>query len=161
MPSWRSANQLTVRVVAALHTDFLKDEEQVPGLIALRAKYQSRHLRAKAVKLFADGVIESGTAALLQPYANRNGSAGELNFSPERLTKLVTRLDKEGFQIHIHAIGDRAIRVSLDAHVAAQRINGRRDARHHIAHLELIDPADRTRRRSPVARRWRRLPAPR
>jgi len=76
------------------------------------------------------------------PYLNRGGSRGELNFAPDRLAKLVTRLDREGFQVHIHAIGDRAIRVSLDAHEAAQIANGRRDARHHIAHLELIEPED-------------------
>jgi predicted amidohydrolase YtcJ len=58
------------------------------------------------------------------------------------LAKFVTSLDREGFQVHIHAIGDRAIRVSLDAHEAAQKSNGRRDARHHIAHLELIEPED-------------------
>jgi hypothetical protein len=99
-------------------------------------------MRATAVKIFADGVIESGTAALLDPYLNRNGGRGELNFEPDRLARFVTRLDHEGFQVHIHAIGDRAIRVSLDAHEAAQKVNGRRDARHHIAHLELIEPED-------------------
>ena len=94
------------------------------------------------MKIFADGVIETGTAALLEPYLDRGDSRGELNFAPERLAKFVTSLDREGFQVHIHAIGDRAIRVSLDAHEAAQRANGRRDARHHIAHLELIEPED-------------------
>jgi predicted amidohydrolase YtcJ len=58
------------------------------------------------------------------------------------LARFVTRLDREGFQVHIHAIGDRAIRVSLDADAGAEKANGRRDARHHIAHLELIEPED-------------------
>jgi predicted amidohydrolase YtcJ len=107
-----------------------------------RARFTGKRVRATAVKIFADGVIECGTAALLEPYLNRGGSRGELNFEPEQLTRLVTRLDREGFQVHIHAIGDRAIRVSLDAHEAAQKANGRRDARHHIAHLELIEPED-------------------
>jgi predicted amidohydrolase YtcJ len=136
------AMQLNARVVAALRTDPQKGEEQVAGLVERRARFTGKRVRATAVKIFADGVIESGTAALLEPYLNRAGSRGELNFEPERLAKLVTRLDREGFQVHIHAIGDRAIRVSLDAHEAAQRANGRRDARHHIAHLELLEPED-------------------
>jgi predicted amidohydrolase YtcJ len=134
--------QLTVRTVAALRTDPRRGDEQVAGLIERRARFRGKRMRATAVKIFADGVIESGTAALIDPYLNRGGSRGELNFEPDRLTRFVTRLDREGFQVHIHAIGDRAIRVSLDAHQAAQRTNGRRDARHHIAHLELIEPQD-------------------
>ena len=134
--------QLAVRAVAALRTDPRKGDDQVAGLIERRAKFNGRRLRATSVKIFADGVIETGTAALLEPYLNRGDSRGELNFEPDRLARLVTRLDREGFQVHIHAIGDRAIRVSLDAHEAAQRANGRRDARHHIAHLELIEPED-------------------
>jgi predicted amidohydrolase YtcJ len=137
-----SRGQLTLRVVAALRTDPRKSDEQVAGLIERRAKFSGQRIRATAAKIFADGVIESGTAALLGPYLNRGGSRGELNFEPDQLTKLVTRLDREGFQVHIHAIGDRAIRVSLDAYEAAQKANGRRDARHHIAHLELIEPED-------------------
>jgi hypothetical protein len=128
--------------VAALRTDPRKGDDQVAGLIERRAKFNGKRLRATSVKIFADGVIETGTAALLEPYLNRGDSRGELNFEPDRLARLVTRLDREGFQVHIHAIGDRAIRVSLDAHESAQKANGRRDARHHIAHLELIEPED-------------------
>jgi predicted amidohydrolase YtcJ len=134
--------QLAVKAVAALRTDPRKGDDQVAGLIERRAKFSGKRLRATAAKIFADGVIETGTAALLEPYLNRGDSRGELNFEPERLANFVTRLDREGFQVHIHAIGDRAIRVSLDAHAAAQKANGRRDARHHIAHLELIEPED-------------------
>ncbi len=133
---------LAVRAVAALRTDPRKGDDQVAGLIERRAKFSGKRLRATAVKIFADGVIETGTAALLEPYLDRGDSRGELNFEAERLAKFVTSLDREGFQVHIHAIGDRAIRVSLDAHEAAQKVNGRRDARHHIAHLELIEPED-------------------
>jgi predicted amidohydrolase YtcJ len=137
-----SEGQLGVKAVTALRTDPRKGDEQVAGLIERRAKFSGKRLRATSVKIFADGVIETGTAALLEPYLNRGDSRGELNFEPDRLARLVTRLDREGFQVHIHAIGDRAIRVSLDAHEAAQKANGRRDARHHIAHLELIEPED-------------------
>jgi predicted amidohydrolase YtcJ len=61
---------------------------------------------------------------------------------PEDLKRYVARLDAEGFQVHFHAIGDGAVQQSLDAVEYAQAINGPRDARHHISHLELIDPAD-------------------
>ena len=118
--------QLAVKAVAALRTDPRKGDDQVAGLIERRAKFSGKRLRATAAKIFADGVIETGTAALLEPYLNRGDSRGELNFEPERLANFVTRLDREGFQVHIHAIGDRAIRVSLDAHAAAQKANGRR-----------------------------------
>jgi hypothetical protein len=70
------------------------------------------------------------------------GDRGKLNVEPDAFKALAVALDAEGFQIHVHAIGDRAIRVTLDALEAAREANGARDSRHHIAHLELIDPAD-------------------
>jgi predicted amidohydrolase YtcJ len=87
-------------------------------------------------------VIESRTAALLEPYLNQGKNAGELNWSPEKLNPFVEALDREKFQIHIHAIGDRGIRVALDALEAAQKKNGVRDWRPLMAHIELIDPQD-------------------
>ncbi len=70
------------------------------------------------------------------------GDRGKPNLTPEVFGPLATALDREGFQIHVHAIGDRAVRMSLDAIEAARKANGVRDARHHLAHIELIDPAD-------------------
>ena len=136
------ARALTLRVVAALRTDPKRDEAQVDDLIRLRAVYSGARLRPIAAKIFADGVIESRTAALLQPYLDAPQERGLANFEPQALERLVGRLDKEGFQVHTHAIGDRAIRMTLDAYQAARRANRRRDARHQIAHLQLIDPAD-------------------
>lgn len=135
--------ELSMRVLASLYVDSLRAEEQVGELVALREKVKgARRLRATAVKMFADGVIESGTAALLAPYVGRKGSRGELNFEPQVFARLATALDKAGFQIHIHAIGDRAIRESLNALEAARKANGARDSRHHLAHIQLFDPAD-------------------
>lgn len=131
--------QLTVKTVAAL---LLNRARGLPELIDRRRSFHGKRLRPTAVKIFADGVIESGTAALLDPYLTRNGSRGDLNFEPQALNRFVAALDREGFQIHIHAIGDRAVRVSLDALAAARMANGGRDARHHIAHLQLIHPTD-------------------
>ena len=105
-------------------------------------------LRAVVVKVFADGVMEypAQTAALLSPYLDKNGKptkhSGELYFDPQRFASLVTKLDAAGLAVHIHAIGDRAVRASLDAFAAARAANGDKDNRHQIAHLQLVDPAD-------------------
>jgi predicted amidohydrolase YtcJ len=134
--------ELGLRVLASLHVDPDKGTAQIARLSALREKYRAGHLRADAAKIFADGVLESGTAALLEPYLNRPGDRGRPNLAPEVFDALAVALDRAGFQIHIHAIGDRGVRLSLDALEAARRANGDRDLRHHIAHLEFIDPAD-------------------
>jgi len=115
-------------------------EEQIADLVAARREHSRGHVSATAVKIMEDGVLEMGTAALLEPYAD--GSRGILNIEPGVLDEIVTRLDALGFQVHFHAIGDRAIRVSLDAIEAARRANGPRDARHHLSHIQLFDPAD-------------------
>ncbi len=135
-------NELTVRVLACLEVDPEKDVAQIPSLIEKRRTSQGRFLKATAAKIFADGVMESGTAALLEPYLNRPGDRGPTDLEQDLFNRLAVALDKEGFQIHVHAIGDRAVRMTLDALEAARLANGPRDARHHIAHLELIDPAD-------------------
>jgi predicted amidohydrolase YtcJ len=134
--------ELSVRVVASIHVDPKMGLDQIEDLLKKREQYKGSHLRATAAKIFADGVIESHTAALLEPYLDRPGYCGLPNLEPDLFNRLATALDKEHFQIHIHAIGDRAIRMSLDALEAAQKINGARDARHHIAHLQLIHPDD-------------------
>jgi predicted amidohydrolase YtcJ len=133
---------LGLRVVAALGTDAARGAEQVADLERLRAADWGPHVRASAAKIFADGVIESGTAALLEPYLPPLHGRGELNFGAERLTDLVTALDKAGFQIHVHAIGDRAIRSALDALGAARARNAVRDWRPILAHIQLFDPTD-------------------
>jgi hypothetical protein len=137
-------NELTARVTAALHTDpQVPTETMAARLTELRARYRGGdRLSVNTVKLFADGVIEARTAALLAPYLGTGGDAGELIYPPADLAARVAAFDRDGFQIHIHAIGDRAIRVSLDALAHARQVNGARDRRPVIAHLELIDPAD-------------------
>lgn len=133
--------ELTVRAVVAMRYDPAKPPAQVGQFVEWRSRYQGRRLRATTVKIFADGVIESRTAALLQPYLGTN-ERGWLNIEPESLKPLAAELDRLGFQIHIHAIGDWAIQASLDALEFAQRQNGKRDARHHLAHIQLFDPRD-------------------
>jgi predicted amidohydrolase YtcJ len=136
------SGRLTVRVLASIHVDPDKGTEQIEDLTGKMHKFKGRYLRATSVKIFADGVIESHTAALLEPYLDRPGERGQALLEQAAFERLAIGLDKAGFQIHIHAIGDRAVRMSLDALEAAREANGPRDARHHIAHLELVDPAD-------------------
>ncbi len=87
-------------------------------------------------------MIESGTAALLAPYLDRTSDAGKPIYTHHRLDSLVVALDRQDWQVHVHAIGDRAIRMTLDAFAHAMEVNGPRDSRHTITHLQLIDPAD-------------------
>jgi len=133
---------LSVRVLASIYVDPEKGPAQVDDLAKKREQYHGRILKATAAKIFIDGVIESHTAALLEPYLDRPDDRGKPILEAEEFNRLAAALDKAGFQIHVHAIGDRAIRMTLDAMEEAGRANGPRDARHHICHLELIDPAD-------------------
>jgi predicted amidohydrolase YtcJ len=134
--------ELDLRVVAAILVHPDRGAEQVEEMVALRAGDWGPHVAATAAKIFADGVIEAGTAALLEPYAASWRGRGEVNYGAERYAAIAMALDKAGFQIHVHAIGDRAIRATLDALGAARRANGARDARPILAHIQLFDPAD-------------------
>ncbi len=138
-------DELTARVVAALPIDPLRGPEQLRALVERRYRARRSRLRADVIKIFADGVIEAGTAALLAPYegalADRVG-AGEPTLSPEALEAMVVAAERRGFDVHVHAIGDRAVRMALDAFEAAIERNLPRKRRHVIAHLELVDPAD-------------------
>lgn len=135
------AGELTVRAVGALRLEADKPASQIGQFVEWRKKYVSKRFRATAVKIFLDGVIESKTAATIEPYLG-SSDRGWLNFEPAELKPLVTELDRLGFQVHIHAIGDRAIKGSFEAFEFAKDRNGRRDSRHHIAHIELFDPDD-------------------
>lgn len=132
--------ELSLKTVAAQDTD--AKDLKVSTLVERRKRYENGLFRAHSAKIFGDGVIESHTAALLSPYTDRPKDTGILNFEPDKLKALCQQLDKEGFQIHIHAIGDRSVREALNALEGAQKSNGTRDSRHQIAHLELIDPQD-------------------
>lgn len=136
------SDELSVRVLASLYVDTGKGTSEVGRLARLRDLYRGPRLKSTAAKIFADGVMEPHTAALLEPYLDRPGDRGTPLLEPADFDAIATALDAAGFQIHVHAIGDRAIRMALDAFEAAGRVNGFRDMRHHIAHLELIDPTD-------------------
>ena len=137
---------LRLEVVAALDTDLERGPEQAAELAALRRRFTAPGLRPTAAKIFLDGVIEARTAAMLEPYDDRPGDRGELGLPPERLDPLVAALAREGFDVHVHAIGDRAVRAALDAFERAAGggalayDDGR--PRHQIAHLEVVHPDD-------------------
>ncbi|SNX65654.1 hypothetical protein SAMN06272735_7493 [Streptomyces sp. TLI_55] len=137
---------LTARVVGALWWDRERGAEQIPELVERRAALSHGRFRAGTVKLMLDGVAETGTAALLDPYLDRCGCAtanrGTSFIDPGQLPKYVTELDELGFQCHFHALGDRAVRDALDAIEAARTANGHRDTRPHLAHLQVVHPDD-------------------
>jgi predicted amidohydrolase YtcJ len=141
--------ELTARVVGALWWDREQGEEQIEALIDRRARGRAPGFSATSVKIMLDGVIENFTAAMIDDYLDADGRpSGNRGISfvdPERLRRAVTRLDAEGFQVHFHALGDRAVREGLDAIEAARRANGWTDGRHHLAHLQVVHPEDRPR----------------
>lgn len=143
-----AGDELTARVIVAQTIDPLKGPEQLDALADRRdriARQGHPRLRATSIKIFLDGVIEAGTAALLSPYVGplaAGDTAGETTLSAAALEAIVLAADRRGFDVHVHAIGDRAVRMALDAFEAAERHNPPRERRHVIAHLELVDPAD-------------------
>ncbi len=152
---------LTARVVLAMGASELDAFGGIEGLVATREAVRAAaamataalpgtpgptRLAATSIKFFVDGVLENRTGALLEPYLDADGrptgGTGISNFEPAELNRLAVALDALGFQLHYHAIGDRAVRDALNAIEAARRANGVRDGRHHIAHIQLIHPDD-------------------
>ncbi|GHG06094.1 amidohydrolase [Streptomyces zaomyceticus] len=137
---------LTARVTGALWWDRERGAEQIPELVARRKELTYGRFRAGSVKIMQDGIAENFTAALGAPYLDGCGCAtanSGLSFvDPEALRDHVTALDALDFQVHFHALGDRAVREALDAVEAAVAANGRRGNRHHLAHLQIVHPDD-------------------
>jgi predicted amidohydrolase YtcJ len=137
---------LVASVVGALWWDRHKDLEQLDYLLDRRAQVAGERFVASTVKMMLDGVAENHTAAMLEPYLDTDGCASEtagLDFiDPDRLPAFVTALDRAGFQVHFHALGDRAVRHGLDAIEAARTANPDSAQRHHLAHLQVVHPDD-------------------
>ncbi|MCI0686204.1 MAG: amidohydrolase [Sporichthyaceae bacterium] len=144
------SGELTGRAVGALWWDRDRGADQLDDLLAKRVRAGGAagigRFRATSVKIMQDGVAENFTAAMIDPYLDGHGCAsanhGLSYVDPAALREHVTALDAAGFQVHFHAIGDRAIRESLDAVAAARAANGRTDTRPHLAHLQIVQPAD-------------------
>ena len=137
---------LRARVVGGLWWDRARSTDQIVDLVERRGGGGSGRFRPTTVKIMLDGVAENFTAAMLEPYEDGCGCQTEndgLDFvDPVGLREYVTRLDAAGFQVHFHALGDRAVRNALDALEAARAANGTTDGRHHLAHLQVVHPDD-------------------
>lgn len=137
---------LTAHVVGALWWDRARGLEQIEDLVAMRARGTAGRFRATTVKIMQDGVCENFTAAVLEPYLDANGhttnNRGISFVEPELLKEAVIRLDALGFQVHFHALAERAVREALDAIEAARTANGMNDLRHHLAHIQVVHPDD-------------------
>lgn len=141
----RKRGDLTLRVYQALTVDATTGPADLDRMDAVYEKYaDDPWLKTGAAKVAADGVVETRTAAMLEPYANRVSDRGSLAMSEEDLTSLVTELDRRGWQVMTHAIGDRAVRATLDAYEEAAKTNPEpaRGRRHRIEHVETPDPED-------------------
>ena len=147
--------RLTGRVVGSLWWDRHRGPEQIPDFIEQRARASDAARQAGSgvpgffpttVKIMTDGVLENHTGALLEPYCDGCGGHSDNHgiafVEPDELAAAVTELDGCGFQVHLHAIGDRAVRNALDAVAAARAKHGMNDLRHHIAHLQVVHPDD-------------------
>lgn len=143
---------LTARVRGALGWDPDRGLEQVGSLIERRERGRAGRFTAATFKIIQDGIPENGTAALTDPYLDKCGcptaNRGHSMVEPERLERAVTQLDAHGFQLHFHAIGDRALTEILDALEHARKTNGDTGLRHHIAHLQVVRPEDVSRFRA-------------
>jgi predicted amidohydrolase YtcJ len=137
---------LTATVRGALWWDRDRGADQIPDLVARRDHLTAGRLTCATVKIMQDGVAENFTAAMTEPYLDRCGhptaNSGLSFVEPAALGEYVTSLDALDFQVHFHALGDRAVREALDAVEAARRVNGFRDTRPHLAHLQVVHPDD-------------------
>ncbi|MFC1689065.1 amidohydrolase [Pseudomonadota bacterium] len=117
-------------------------DEGVYEFLEDRGKWRREGLDVDSVKIYMDGVIESGTGALLEPYINEEFGLGPRFYSQQDLDQYFTTFEKMGLQIHVHAVGDAGIRMALNGFEAARRENGETGLRHHIVHLQLMSDAD-------------------
>jgi predicted amidohydrolase YtcJ len=139
------AGVLTFRADLGLWCDPNTWRDQLDHFVSARDRVAAAavgRLSATTIKFFADGVIESATGAMLDPYCDCPHSRGLPNWDPEELKAAVAAVDALGFAPHIHAIGDAAARIALDAIEHANAVNGTRDRRATVAHTQIVDPAD-------------------
>jgi len=115
---------------------------EISKLGQARAKYHDEWISGGAVKFFLDGVIESHTAAMLQPYTDDPSQSGKLFWDPAKYKQAVAELNGRGFQVFTHAIGDRSVRLALDAYQDSYRRSSVKDLRDRVEHIETISAAD-------------------
>ncbi len=134
--------ELHVRVQVPFHYKPAMDLSVLEKASAMAREYQGDKVASGTLKVFYDGVIDSCTAVMIEPFADPAGANGEPLLSPDHFKRLAIEADRRGLQIAVHAIGDGAVRAVLDGYEAAAKANGRRDSRHRIEHIEVIHPDD-------------------
>jgi len=139
----RERGELTVRAYHYMSVREAARRDRLDEFAALTRRYTGTWNRTRGIKLFIDGVIESKTALLLEPYADGSGETGVPDMDPQAYHEIVVAADALGMDVATHAIGDWGVRLALDAYEAAQRVNGgRRDRRHRVEHIEVSHPSD-------------------
>jgi predicted amidohydrolase YtcJ len=138
----KNEGRLPQRLQVALFHRRGSSDAVIDEFAEMRRQYNDDMFRVAAVKLYIDDVIEPHTAAMLEPYADRPDTRGVLDYPVQEFNEVVAKLDKRGFQIFTHAIGDRGIRTALDAYEYARKVNGPRDSRHEIVHDECLSEQD-------------------
>jgi len=142
------AGELDLRVRASLSPLAWQPGAFDDGVFAFlegRGQWRRPGLDVDSVKIYMDGVVEYGTGALLEPYDDARHGLGPRFYTQEQVNRYFTRFDAMGLAIHVHAVGDAGIRMALDGFAAMRAANGPSDNRHHIVHVQLVDPADRPR----------------
>lgn len=134
--------ELNARVEVPFHHKNTFAVSRVEEAAQMRAAYRGDMLHCDRVKIFIDGVLETYTALMLDGYPDQPDNMGAPLFSATDFNEIVRRADRHGLQISTHAIGDGGVRRTLDGYEAAAKANGRRDSRHRIEHIEMIDPTD-------------------
>jgi hypothetical protein len=133
--------RMRFRGSVTMHPD-LPIDEQINNLLGQRSINKHPRFQTNTAKIFVDGVVEGGTAYLLDPYQHKPDFSGLPIWSPDLLNEFFSALDKEDIQIHVHVIGDAAARITLDALEYSLGVNGKRDSRHLLTHLQLVTPGD-------------------
>jgi len=139
----REDKQLTLRFdLAYLPAESQFTDKDLATIEAAHKKHHDDYINVNAVKLVLDGVVETRTAAFLEPYADEPATKGSLFWDVNKYKDTVALLDKKGFQVYTHAIGDYAVRTALDAYEEAEKRNHSKNKRHRIEHVETVATSD-------------------
>ncbi|RWM79946.1 MAG: amidohydrolase [Mesorhizobium sp.] len=133
---------LLCRVQVPFHYKNFMTLDMLDKASVMAERYNGEWLSSGMVKVFYDGVLDSWTAVMVEPYADRPDWVGEPLFTPQQFIDLAVAVDRRGLQMAVHSIGDGAVRAVLDGYEAAQKANGRRDSRHRVEHIEVATAAD-------------------
>jgi predicted amidohydrolase YtcJ len=134
--------ELNARIEIPFHQKNTFEIPRVDEAAQMHAQYKGDMLHSGRVKIFMDGVMETLTALMLDDYPGHPGNTGAPLFTAAQFNEIAARVDKHKLQISVHAIGDGAVRRTLDGFEFAQKQNGKRDSRHRIEHIEVIHPDD-------------------